>query len=407
MSDERMVASLDIGTTKIVALVGEMDKHGDIYVIGHGQAPADGLRRGVVVDMEKTVRSIRKAIEDAQMVSGTEIDRVTVGIAGEHVRSINSHGVIAVTRTDNEITSGDVRKAIEASQAVAIPIDREIIHVIPQSYSVDDQTGVKDPVGMSGIRLEVETHIVTASITSARNIYRALERCHLGVDHMVLESLAQSHVMLTDNETESGCAIVDLGGEITNASLFFDGAIRHTTVVPLGSRNVTNDIAIGLRTALDHAEDLKMNHGAALASMVDPTEMVEVPGVAGREARSISRNVLASIIEPRMEEILSLVNRDLKKVHRLDMFTSGVILTGGGAILKGTLELAEQIFDMPVRLGTITGIEHTPEELDSPSFATAHGLMVFGFENIPDDKGVGGALGGILKKIEQWITKKL
>lgn len=407
MADNQMVAALDVGTTKIVAMVAEMDERGDIYVIGHGIAPAEGLRRGVVVDMDKTVRSIRKAIEDAEMVSGTEIDRVSVGIAGEHVRSINSHGVVAVTRTDGEITGGDVRKAIEASRAVAIPVDREIIHTIPQAFSVDDQSGIKDPVGMSGVRLEVETHIVTASITTARNIYRALERCHLDIDHMVIESLALSNVLLTEDEKEAGCAIIDVGGEITNASIFFDGAIRHTTAVPLGGKNVTNDIAIGLRTSVENAERMKLAHGAALAGMVEPSDMVDVPGVAGREGKSISRNVLASIIEPRVEEILSLISRELKKVHRLDMFTAGIVLTGGGSLLPGAAELAEQIFDIPVRRGELRGLEHTPEELDNARYATAHGLLVYSFENEPTERSASGPLGGLLKRLEQWITKRL
>ncbi|HUV31836.1 MAG TPA: cell division protein FtsA [Acidobacteriota bacterium] len=406
MAGNRMVAALDIGTSKVLALIGEMDDQGGMYIIGHGRAPSDGLRRGMVVDMDKTVKSIRKAIDDAELVSGTEIDRVTVGIAGEHVRSINSHGVVAVSRTDNEITAADVRKAIEASRAVAIPVDREIIHVIPQGYSVDDQSGIKDPVGMSGVRLEVETHIVTALVTSARNIFRALERCRLGVDHMVLESLALSHVLLAEDDTEAGCLVVDIGGDITNASVFYDGAIRHTGVIGLGGRNVTNDIAIGLRTPVGQAERLKLGHGAALASSVDPSEMIEVPGVAGRPAREISRHVLASIIEPRVEEIFSLVSKELRKLHRLDTFTAGMLLTGGGSLLPGTLELAEQIFDMPVRAAQLRGIEHTPEELDSAPFATAHGLLVYGFAYEPVGAKT-GALGGLFRRIEQWITKKL
>jgi len=407
MADGRMVAALDIGTTKILALVGEMDEHGGIYVIGHGQTPSDGLRRGVVVDMDKTVKSIRKAVDDAQMVSGTEIDRVTVGIAGENIRSINSHGVVAVSRSDNEITSSDVRKAIEASRAIAIPVDREIIHVIPQAYSVDDQSGIKDAVGMSGVRLEVETHIVTVSVASAKNIYRALERCQLGVDHIVLESLAQSTVLLGEEETEAGCMIIDLGGEIACASLFYDGAIRHTAVVPLGGKNVTNDIAIGLRTSVGQAEQLKLTYGAALASSVDPDEMIQVPGVAGRPPRELSRNVLASIIEPRMEEILSLINKELKKVCRLDLFTAGIVLVGGGSLLPGTFELAEQIFDMPVRMGEIRGIAHTSDELGDARFATAHGLLVYGFNNEALVGGRGGALGSFFRKLEHWITRRL
>jgi len=407
MPGEKIVAALDIGTTKILTLIGELDDQGGIYVIGHGTSPAEGLRRGVVVDMDKTVRSIRRAIEDAQMVSGVEVDRVTVGIAGEHIRSINSHGVIAVSRSDNEIGAGDVKRAIEAARTVAIPVDREIIHVIPQTFSVDDQTGVNDPVGMSGVRLEVEAHIVTASVTSARNIYRALERCQLGVDHMVLESLALSHVLLVDNDVEAGCVVLDIGGDITNLSVFYDGAIRHTSVVPLGGKNVTNDIAIGLRTSISQAEELKLAHGAALGSMVDPTEMIAVPGVAGRPPKEVSRNVLASIIEPRMEEILSLVARELKKIVQADSLTAGMVFTGGGSLLSGTLELAEQMFDMPVRLGMINNIAHTPDELDNARHASAHGLLAYGFAEEPDSATRRGTVKSFLSRLENWITKRL
>ncbi len=406
MADERIIAALDIGTTKILALVAEMDDKGDLYIIGHGQSPADGLKRGVVVDMDKTVRSIRKAIDDAQMVSGTEIDRVTVGIAGEHVRSINSHGVVGVSRSDNEVTTADVTKAIEAARTVAIPVDREIIHVIPQEFSVDEQTGIKDPVGMSGVRLEVEAHLVTASVTTAKNIYRSLERCRLGVDHIVLEALGQSQALLTDDELDSGAVIVDLGGDITTIALFYDGSIRYTGVVSLGGRNVTSDIAIGLRTPLDQAEEIKIIYGNALASQVDPEEMINVSGIAGRASRDISRNVVASIIEPRMEEILSLVARELKNVHRGDTAAAGMILTGGGSLLPGTTELAEQIFDMPVRLGTIRGFAHSPDELNTMRYATAHGLLLYGFANEAAGGSRSGAVRGWWKRLEHWITKQ-
>jgi cell division protein FtsA len=407
MAEENIVAALDIGTTKIVALVGEMDDQGGIYVIGHGLASAEGLRRGAVVDMDKTVRSIRRAVEDAQLVSGTEIDRVTVGIAGDHVRSINSHGVIAVSRTDNEITAADVKRAIEAARTVAIPVDREIIHVIPQSFSVDDQSGIKDPIGMAGVRLEVEAHIVTASVTSARNIYRALERCHLAVDHIVLEPLALSGVVLSDSELEMGAIVVDIGGDITNLAVFYDGAIRHTAVVALGGRNVTNDIAIGLRTSVEQAEELKIGYGSALASLVDPEEMLPVRPVAGGEAREISRNVLASIIEPRTEEVLSLVAREVKKIHHGELLPSGLTLTGGGAMLPGTARLGEQMFNMSARLGEVRGIEHIPEELRSIRFATACGLLQYGFTHEPADSKSNGSVSGWLKRLENWITRKL
>ncbi len=406
MSQENIIAALDIGTTKILCLVGEMDAEGRIYAIGHGQSSAEGLRKGIVVDMEKTVTSIRRAVDDAQLVSGTEIDSLTVGIAGEHIRSINSHGVIAVGRSDNEITAQDVKRAIDAARAVAIPVDREIIHVIPQDFSVDDQAGIKDPVGMTGVRLEVEAHIVTASVTSAKNIYRALERSHLGVDHMVLESLALSEVLLSSDEAEVGVIVVDIGGDITSVSVFYDSAIRYTSVVSLGGKNVTSDIAIGLRTSVDQAEKLKIAHGAAVASLVDPEEMITVAGAVGRADKEVSRNVLASIVEPRMEEIFSLVDREIKKAGITDMPAAGIVLAGGGALLPGTIELAEQIFDMPVRLGRIQNIEHIPEELDSARYVTAHGLLHYGFGNEPLKGSKSGTVRGLLKRFENWITRQ-
>jgi len=405
MASENLRAALDIGTTRIVALVGEADEEGRMYVIGHGEAAAEGLKRGVVVDMEKTVRSIMRAVKDAQMTSATEIDRITVGIAGEHIRSINSHGVIAVGRSDNEITRADIRRAVEAARTVAIPVDREIIHVIPQTFSVDDQSGIKDPIGMAGVRLEVEAHIVTASITTARNIYRALERCHLEVDRMVLESLALSGALLTDEETENGIVMLDIGGDHTNFSVFHEGAIRHTAVIPLGGRNVTNDIAIGLRCSVDQAETLKLSHGCALASMADPAEMLTIPSASAQTPKEISRNVLASIIEPRMEEILSLTFREVKKAAVADMLTGGLVLTGGGALLDGMIQLAEQIFDTRVRVGEISQIEHTADELKDNRFDTAHGLLIHSFqdETVVDNRSSGR---GLLKRFENWITKR-
>lgn len=406
MADETIVAALDIGTTKIVALVVSVDEHEQLYVLGAGTSRSEGLRRGVVVDMDKAVKSIRAAVNDAELVTGTSIDSVTVGIAGEHIRSINSHGVVAVSRTDNEITEADVRRAIEASRTVAIPVDREIIHVIPQSYSVDDQTGIHDPIGMSGVRLEVEAHIVTASITSAKNMYRALERCELNIDNLVLESLALSQILLTPDDLEIGTALVDIGGDLTGLSVFHDSAIRHTAIVALGGRNVTNDIAIGLRTAVEQAEDIKVTHGCALAGIVDAEEMIAVPGIAGRPTREISRNVVASIIEPRVEEILSLVSRELKKNTRPDQLTGGLVLSGGGAMLKGTLELAEQMFDMPVRIGQVHDFEHIPDEVNDGRFAAALGLAAYGARNEASQGERSGSVRGFMKKIENWISRQ-
>ncbi len=406
MNRENIKAALDIGTSRITALVGEMDSDGRVYVIGHGSRPADGLRRGVVVDMEKAVQSIQGAVTDAAMVSGTEVDRVTVGIAGEHIRSINSSGVIAVNRADNEITEADVAKVLEAARTVAIPVDREIIHVVPQEFAVDEQAGIKDPVGMTGVRLEVEAHIVTASVTTARNLYRALERCRLDLDHIVLESLAQAETLLSAEEIESGTVVVDIGGELSNISVYYDGAIRHTAVIPLGGKNVTNDIAIGLRTTVDEAEAIKTGHGAALSSMVDPEEMIPVKTATAGERRPVSRHVLASIIEPRMEEIFSLIVRVIKQAQIPDVLTGGLLLCGGGALLPGTVNLAEQLLDMPVRIGRIRHIEHTPDELQSVRYATVHGLLRYAFLNEPDTAEGTGFFGRLLKKCERWISKQ-
>ena len=406
MARENIIAVVDLGTSKIVVLVAEMDAEGKVYVIGHGSHPAEGLRRGVIVDMDKTVTSIRKAVNDAALVSGTEIDRVTVGINGEHIRSVNSHGVVAVSRVDNEVTRADVDKALEAARSAAIPVDREIIHVIPQEFSVDDQSGIKDPIGMSGVRLEVEAHLVTASIASARNIYRAFERCRLEVDHIVLESLAIAEVLLSSEQIDYGAVVVDIGAELTGISVFFDGAIRHTAVIPLGSKNVTNDIAIGLRATVDQAEALKISYGAALASVVDPEDMATVESAGGRGPREISRHVLASIIEPRMEEILSLVVHEVKRASASEILTGGLILSGGGALLAGTPELAEQMMDMPTSRGIIENFEHIPEGLNTIAYATAHGLILYGFKHEPMKSGVSGRMRRMLQRFEQWITKK-
>lgn len=406
MAAENIMAALDIGTTKIVALVGEMDDEGKVYVIGHGQSSAEGLRRGVVVDMEKAVRSIRKAIDDAQMISGTEIDRVSVGIAGEHIRSVNSHGVVAVNRSDNEITAADVKKAIDAARNVAIPVDREIIHVIPQEFSVDDQSGIKDPVGMCGVRLEVEVHIVTASVTTSKNIYRSLERCRLTADQIILEGLAAREAILTDEEAEVGVVVVDIGGDLTNIAIFHEGAIHHAAVVGLGGKNVTSDIAIGLRTSLDRAEQLKLGHGSAMAALTDAEEMIEVRSMADRPAKSVSCNVLASIIEPRMEEIFSLVAREIRQSGFADVPQAGMVLSGGGALMKGVEQLAEQIFDMPIRRGQVGEIEHTPDDLTDSRYITAHGLLLYGFRHEPFRAYKTGSMKRALRKFENWILRQ-
>ncbi|RKX31397.1 MAG: cell division protein FtsA [Candidatus Zixiibacteriota bacterium] len=404
MSEPGIITGIDIGTNNIRTVITDVSEEGGPVFLGYGIAPASGLRRGVVINMEKTVQSISKSVEEAEIMASVHIESSVAGIAGDHIRSINSHGVIAVSRSDNEIGDRDVSKAIEAASAIAIPADREIVHVLPQEYTIDEQSGIKNPVGMTGVRLEVEVHIVTAAVTSAKNIYRSLERCEIDVEHLVLQSLASSYAVINDSEEEMGVVLIDIGGDLTDVAVFFDGSIRHTGVVPLGGKNVTNDIAIGLRTSVEQAEQLKKSYGSALTSLVDADEMMEVPGTMGRKARTLSCNVLASIIEPRMEEILSLAAREIKKANPPDALAAGAILTGGGAMLPGVVELAEQILDMPVKIGEPRGIDDLPTDMKTPDFATAVGLVNFGHKHGPGIEVKKGGLRGLFKKFENWIS---
>jgi cell division protein FtsA len=341
-----------------------------------GTAPSEGLRRGVVVDLEKTVASIQRAVDEAERMAGIPVKGVYAGIAGDHIRSINSRGVIAVSRRDNEIGAADVDRVVEAAKAIAIPMDREIIHVIPQEYIVDDQDGIKDPVGMSGVRLEAEVHIITGAVTSAKNICRSIQRANLKVFDLVLEPLASSHAVLGDDERDLGVVLLDIGGGTTDVAVFYEGSIRHTAIVPFGGANVTNDIAIGLRTPIDKAEAIKIQHGCALASLVSSTESLSVSGVGGRADREIARHVLASMIEPRMEEIFQLANKEVKKNHFAELLGGGVVLTGGTSLMPGVTELAEQVFEMPVRLGAPQGLGGLSANVADPRFSTGVGLVL-------------------------------
>lgn len=405
MSQTRLIVGLDIGTTKIVALVAEVGGEDEIpRLIGLGMVPSDGLRRGVIVDLEKTVRAISKAVSDAELMTGTKVTRVLTGLSGDHVRSINSHGVIAVSRSDQEITDVDVERVIEAARAVAIPADREIIHVLPREYTIDAQNGIKVPVGMTGVRLEAEVHIVTAATTAVRNINRAVNRCELEIEALALESLASSYAVLTDEEQEMGVAMVDVGGSITNIAVYCDGSVRHTSSIPIGAKNVTNDVAVGLRTPVEQAEEIKLAHGAALPSMVDPNEMISVPGVGSRASREISRHVLASIIGPRMEEIFSMAQREIKKANAPETLAAGVVLTGGGALIAGAAEMAEQIFDMPVRIGFPRGYDGLQELAGSPIHATGIGLIHYGMK-FGSERPTRSKTRGLFKKVERWFDE--
>jgi cell division protein FtsA len=377
MAEARIYAGLDIGTTKITAIVAEPEEDGEgIRIIGVGEAPSDGLKRGVVVNLEKTTRSIQYAVQEAERMSGRTIRGVFAGIAGDHIRGINSRGVIAVSRKDAEIRPHDLERVIEAAKAVAIPTDREILHVLPQEFIVDDQDGIRYPVGMSGVRLEAEVHIITGAASACRNVIRAAERAGLQVEELVLEPLASADAVLAADERDLGVALFDIGGGTTDVAIFYEGSVRHTAVIGLGGANVTNDLAIGLRTPVERAEQLKLQSGCALTSMVSPKEVVQVPSVGGRQDREVSRHMLAMMIEPRIEEIFELGKKEIRKNHVADLLGAGVVLTGGASLLEGMTELAEQVFEMPVRRGVPMGITGLTEAVCDPRFATGVGLAI-------------------------------
>jgi cell division protein FtsA len=374
------VVGLDIGTTKVCAIIGEADQSQGVKIVGVGTTRSEGLRRGVVVNLEKTVESITRAVEEAELMAGVEVRSVFAGIAGDHIRSLNSHGVIAVPRGGVEITRADVARAIDAAKAVAMPADREVVHILPQDYTVDEQKGIKDPTGMAGVRLEVDVHIVTGAISSAQNIVKAVQRAGYQVSDLVLEPLASSYSALTEDERELGVVLVDMGGGTTDIALFHEDAVRHTCVIGLGGNNVTNDIAIGLRTPARDAERIKERYGAALARAVSSEEEIRVPGVASQQERRVSRQLLASIIQPRMEEMLQLVVREIRKTQWADKIPAGMVLTGGASSLEGTAMLSEEVLDMPVRIGYPMGVVGLTDAIQDPKYATGVGLVLYGLE---------------------------
>lgn len=372
---DEIVVGLDIGTTKIAAIVGEVADDG-IDIIGIGTAKSRGLRKGVVVNIDSTVQAINRAIDEAENMAGCEISTVYAGISGGHVRGLNSHGIVAVK--DNEIRENDVARVIEAAKAVAIPMDREILHVLPQQYVIDDQDGIRDPLGMAGVRLESKVHIVTTLVTSAQNVVKCANRCGLNVADIVLEPLASAAAVIEDDEKELGVALVDLGGGTADISLFIDGAIVHTAVLPLGGGHITNDIAVGLRTPLDAAEKIKTKYGCALPSMIEDDDMMEVPSVGGREARILPRKFIGKIIEPRVEEIFDHIRREIARSGYLENLAAGVVLTGGSAIMPGIADLAESVMGLPTRNGFPCGIGGLVDVVKSPQYSTGVGLVRYG-----------------------------
>ena len=378
MPKSELIVGLDIGTTKICAVVGEASDNG-IDIIGIGTSPSKGLRKGVVVNIDETVQSIRKAVEEAELMAGCEISNVYAGIAGGHIKGVNSHGVIAI-KGGGEVTQQDVDRVLDAAKAVAIPMDRKVIHTIAQGFIVDDQRGIANPIGMSGVRLEANVHIVTGAVTSAQNIVRSCNKCDLDVDEIVLESLASSKSILTEEEREIGVAIVNIGGGTSDIAIFVNNAIKYTGAVALGGNNLTSDIAFGLRTSPAAADKLKIKHGCAMTELVHPSETIEVPGVGGRPPRTIERRILAEICEPRMEELLALIYQEMENSGLMSQLGAGIVLTGGASLIPGCVELAEEIFQMPVRLGYPLNVGGLKDVINNPKYATAVGLLVYGAE---------------------------
>ena len=375
-----IVTGLDIGTTKICVIVAEVTENG-VEIIGCGTSPSRGLRKGVVVNIDVTVDSIKDAVEAAEAMAALSLDSAFVGIAGGHIKGINSRGVIAISSKSHEVTQADIDRVIEAAKAIALPADRKVIHIIPQEFIIDDQRGVKEPLGMSGHRLEAEVHIVTGAVTSAENIIKCATRAGLEVRDIVLQPLASSEATLTADEKELGVILVDIGGGTSDIAVFVDGSIRHTAVLALGGDHLTHDIAIGLRTPPQSAEEIKRRHGCALGSLVGNEEVVEVPSVGGRRPRLLSRRMLCEIVQPRMEEIFSLVDREVRRAGFMQQAAAGVVVTGGSSIMAGVPELAEQLFDLPVRLGMPTGVGGLKEVVSSPMYATGVGLALYGAEH--------------------------
>jgi len=373
-----LVVGLDVGTTKICALIAEPAGRGPLNVLGVGTAPSRGIRRGIVVNIDSTVEAIKTAIGEAEQMAGVEVSGVYAGIAGGHIRGVNSRGAVPITGKHHEVSADDVDRVVEAARAISLPQDREIIHVLPQAFVVDDGDGVREPIGMSGVRLEVEVHIVTGAVTSIQNVIRSVNRAGLTVQDVVLEPLASAEAVLYDDEKELGVVAIDIGGGTTDVALLRNGAVWHTVVLPLGGDHISNDIAIGLRTPTADAEDIKKRYGCALTALVPAEETVDVPAVGGRKPRQLSRQLLSEIIQPRVEEIFTLVARELARAGFQDAATAGVVVTGGTSIMQGVPELAEGIFDQPVRRGDPIGVGGLADVIQSPIYSTAVGLALYG-----------------------------
>jgi cell division protein FtsA len=403
-SEKNMIVGLDIGTSKVVAIVGEVTPEGSIEIIGIGSHPSRGMKKGVVVNIESTVHSIQRAIEEAELMAGCQIHSVYAGIAGSHIRSLNSHGIVAIR--DKEVTPGDVERVIDAARAVAIPADQKILHILPQEFIIDNQEGIREPVGMSGVRLEAKVHLVTGAVSAAQNIIKCVRRCGLEVDDIILEQLASSYSVLTEDEKELGVCLVDIGGGTTDIAVFTEGSIRHTAVIPIAGDQVTNDIAVALRTPTQHAEEIKIKYACALAQLASSDETIEVPSVGDRAARRLARHTLAEVVEPRYEELLSLVQVELRRSGFEDLAAAGIVLTGGSSKMEGLVDLAEEVFHMPVRLGNPQYVAGLVDVVRNPIYATGVGLLLFGNQNRNQrsmEAQFGRGMRGVLGRMKSWF----
>lgn len=407
MQNDKMVVGLDIGTSKVVALVGEYGADGTLDIVGLGTSPSRGLKKGVVVNIESTVQAIQKAIEEAQQMAGCNIHSAFVGIAGSHIRSQNSDGSVAIRERD--VSRADLERVLEAAQAVAIPSDQRVLHSLPQEYVIDNQEGVREPLGMSGVRLEARVHVVSCAVNAAQNVEKCVRRCGLEVDDIILEQLASADAVLTDDEKELGVCLVDIGGGTTDIAIFTDGAIRHTAVIPIAGDQVTNDIAMALRTPTQYAEEIKIRYACALAKLAGPGETIKVPSVGERPPRELSRQALAEVVEPRYDELFTLIQAELRRSGYEDMIPAGIVLTGGTARMEGTVELAEEIFHMPVRLGVPQGMRGQADLVRNPIYATAVGLLLYGLRKQGEGSEEGGRITHegmhvpVLERFRHWL----
>jgi len=402
--DKNLIVGLDIGTSKIVAIVAELQPEGTIKVIGLGQHISRGLKKGVVINIDSTMQSIQRALEEAELMADCKINNVYTGIAGSHIKSLNSHGMVKIKEA--EVTQMDVDRVIETARAIALPADQQILHILTQEFIIDGQEDVREPLGMSGMKLEVKVHIVTGAVAAAQNIVKCIKRCGIEVSDLILQPLASSLAVLTEDEKELGVCLVDIGGGTTDIAVFKQGAIRHTAVVPIAGDQMTNDVAVAFRTPTQSAEDIKIKHGCALRQLADPREVVEVPGVDGREPRQLSVQTLAEVLEPRVVELYEMVLNELRRSGMEEMIASGVVITGGSAMMRGMVELGEEIFHMPVRMGLPRYVGGLSEVVSNPRYATGVGLVLMGKQQL--ERHLNGQLevnsfARMLEKMKSWF----